>query len=151
MRSLHKLSMVMGISSLDSQSICKLSLDKLDCWHSVKPKLTRQNCRLIIKQLVGDLSIERWTDSESLIEAGAVLDDFVTRYANKTTKKGHVVKVDVTETSASLWYLHWGEYKGVNDHHHFGIARITNFGDRYRVEWFEGTNTVPVSDRKSVV
>lgn len=53
MRSLQKLSMVMGVSSLDSQSICKLSLDKLDCWHSVKTKLTTQNCRLIIEQQVG--------------------------------------------------------------------------------------------------
>ena len=94
---------------------------------------------------MGDLSNERLTYSESIIEAGAVLDDFITRYANKTTNKGHVVKVDVTEMSASLWYLYWGEYKGVNDHHHFGIARITNLRDRYGVEWFDGTNTVPVS------
>jgi len=66
------------------------------------------------------------------------MQEIVERYRGKTTPKGHELSVDEEPNEATLWYLYWGTYQGVDDHHHIGIARIKREGDRYVVGLLRG-------------
>jgi hypothetical protein len=68
----------------------------------------------------------------------------VDRYQDKTTPNGnHKLKVDLRGASTYVWYLYWGEYAGKDDHHHFGIARITPIDSRFKIDWYRKTEKEP--------
>ena len=63
----------------------------------------------------------------------------VERFRGRTTGSGHDIRVDETPGVAVVWYLFWGEYQGVDDHHHMGIARVSWRENAYFVGWLQGT------------
>jgi hypothetical protein len=63
----------------------------------------------------------------------------VERYRGMKTPKGHDLCVDERENEIVIWYLFWGEYHGMNAHHHMGVARIRDEDGRYVVGWLRGT------------
>ena len=71
------------------------------------------------------------------------MDDLVARYRNAKTGKGHELRIDERPVSTLLWFLFWGEYRGVDDHHHMGIADVSQKDNAYIVGWFQGTEKTP--------
>ncbi len=67
------------------------------------------------------------------------------RYSDMKTPSNHEIKVDTTGNCVTIWYLYWGEYKGVDAHHHFGIAKIEIVTDSLSIGWFKGTEQEPSS------
>ena len=45
------------------------------------------------------------------------MEKIETRYKDMKTGKGHEIRVDLRKNELILWYLYWGEYQGVDDHH----------------------------------
>lgn len=83
------------------------------------------------------------------------MEKIETRYKDMKTGKGHEIRVDLRKNELILWYLYWGEYQGVDDHHHMGIARISKDGDTFVVGWLQGTDqkshsTDRYTDRKKM-
>jgi len=78
-----------------------------------------------------------------------MLNSIVERYKGQSTGKGHEIRIDpARDGSVMLWYLFWGEYQGVDEHHHMGIARIRAEGDSYIVDLYEGNSQEPFEMRK---
>ena len=75
------------------------------------------------------------------------MKEIVERYKGKTTPKGHELRVDEKQNEAILWYLYWGEYQGVDDYHHMGIARIRREGNQYVVGLLRATEQQPYTTR----
>ena len=75
------------------------------------------------------------------------MKEVVERYKGKTTPRGHELRVDENQNGATLWYLYWGRYQGVDDHHHMGIAKIRRAGNQYVVSLLRGTEQQPYTTR----
>lgn len=71
------------------------------------------------------------------------MEDILARYGNAKTGTGHELRVDERSGGAMLWFLYWGEYRGVDDHHHMGIAHVSQKDGVYVVGWFRGTEKTP--------
>jgi hypothetical protein len=71
------------------------------------------------------------------------MDDLLARYRNTKTGKGHELRVEERSGGTMLWFLYWGEYRGVDDHHHMGIAHVSQKDDAYTVGWLRGTEKTP--------
>ena len=61
----------------------------------------------------------------------------------KSTGSGHEIRVDEHGDELIIWYLHWGKYRGVDGHHHLGIARVRRHGDEIALGLLEGTEQAP--------
>ena len=82
-------------------------------------------------------------------EVRTMLDWIAERYKGNTTGTRHEIRIDpARDGSVMLWYLFWGEYQGVANHHHLGIARVRAEGDSYIVERYEGNCQEPFETRK---
>jgi len=78
-----------------------------------------------------------------------MLDSIVERYKGRSTEAGHEVRIDrARDGSVMLWYLLWGEYQGLDDHHHMGIARVRAGGGCFTVDLYEGNCQEPVETRQ---
>ena len=76
------------------------------------------------------------------------MDEIVKRYHGVRTPGGQELRVDVRGQEATIWYLFWGEYQGIDDHYHFGIARVRPDGTGFVIGWMQGTEQEPYeSDR----
>jgi len=71
------------------------------------------------------------------------MEEIVRRYRGVRTPAGHELRVDLRDNEVVLWYLFWGEYRGVDDHHHFGVARVRRDGSKYVIGWMHGTEQEP--------
>ena len=72
------------------------------------------------------------------------MNKIIEKYQGMTTPAGHELRVDeIDEQKIIIWYLFWGEYQGIDDHHHMGVARIREENGKYFVEWLRGTEQVP--------
>ncbi len=67
------------------------------------------------------------------------MDEIVKYYQNSKTSKKHDIRVDKCDHEIILWYLFWGEYGGVDSHHHMGIARICSNKNGFKIGWLKGT------------
>jgi hypothetical protein len=65
------------------------------------------------------------------------------RYRNQKTPKGHDLRVDEVGDGCIIWYLFWGEYRGVDDHHHMGIAKVRRSGEGYELGVLHGLQQEP--------
>lgn len=74
------------------------------------------------------------------------MQEIIGRYQGKKTAQGHELRVDGDQEQAVIWFLYWGEYQGVDAHHHVGIARVRRDGAGYRVGWLRGTETRPYDE-----
>lgn len=75
------------------------------------------------------------------------MDVIIKHYEGKRSQRGHEVRVNGSPRGGLLvWFLHWGEYQGIDAHHHVGIARVEQDGDTYRVGWFRGTEQTPFDE-----
>lgn len=71
------------------------------------------------------------------------MKELVERYSDKKTGKVHEVRVDEEGDRVVLWYLYWGEYRGVDDHHHMGIAEVRETKQGYTLGFLHGTEQRP--------
>lgn len=71
------------------------------------------------------------------------MDTIVNRYKSAKTPKGHELRVDEKGNEIIIWYLFWGEYAGVDDHHHMGIARVRAENDGFVIGWLRGIEQQP--------
>lgn len=67
----------------------------------------------------------------------------IERYKDMKTPKGHELRVYEKDNEIALWYLFWDEYRGVDNHHHMGIAKISYEDDKYVVGWLRNTDQEP--------
>ena len=74
-----------------------------------------------------------------------MVQEITKRYKGKTTGKGHDIRIDESKNGLILWFLYWGEYEGVDAHHHMGIAYISKSQNGYSVGWLKGTEQQPYS------
>ena len=72
-----------------------------------------------------------------------MFDNIVERYHGKNTAKGHDIKIDETKDGLTLWFLYWDDE--TSNHHHMGIARITENPNGFSVGWLKGTEPEPYS------
>ena len=73
------------------------------------------------------------------------METIIAKYRGKTTPKGHELRVDESTNQIIIWYLHWGDYKGTDAHHHMGIAIVRFDTQGYSVGTLNGTETSPRS------
>jgi len=71
------------------------------------------------------------------------MDEIVQRYRGTKTPRGHELRVDERGHEAIIWYLFWGEFAGVDGHHHMGIARVRSSGSGFVIGWLLGTDQEP--------
>lgn len=71
------------------------------------------------------------------------MDKIVQRYKGAKTPRGHELRVDERGDEVIIWYLFWGEYAGVDDHHHMGIARVHAIENGFKIGWLRGTDQEP--------
>jgi len=74
-----------------------------------------------------------------------------TRYLGRKTGRGHDIIINPVPHNSNavmLYYLFWGEYQGIDDHHHMGIARIRATGTRYAVDLFAGNEPQPYDTKE---
>lgn len=71
------------------------------------------------------------------------MDEIVKHYRDSKTPHGHELRVDERDDETIIWYLYWGEYGGVDDHHHMGIARVRSAGSGFEIGWLHGTDQEP--------
>jgi hypothetical protein len=72
------------------------------------------------------------------------MNELLERYRGKKTGTGHDIRVDERRDGITLWYLHWGEYQGVEAHHHLGIARVKCNEQGYWLGAMRGLDRQPV-------
>ena len=76
------------------------------------------------------------------------MKEIADRYRGKITESGHELRVDERNGEIIIWYLFWGEYQGVEDHHHMGIARIRRERDQFVVDFLRGIDQHPHTTRR---
>jgi len=71
------------------------------------------------------------------------MNEIIQRYKDTKTPRGNELRVDENGDETIIWYLFWGEYAGVDDHHHMGIARVIPTGNGFKIGWLRGTDQKP--------
>lgn len=71
------------------------------------------------------------------------MDEIIKRYGGAKTFRGYELQVDEYRSGVIIWYLFWGEYAGVDGHHHMGIACIRAIENAFEIGWLSGTDQSP--------
>jgi hypothetical protein len=72
------------------------------------------------------------------------MQQIMDRYRDEKTPKGHDIRVDSQKDGGAIvWYLHWGEYQGVDGHHDMGIATVRPEKSGFGVGTLHGVEQTP--------
>jgi hypothetical protein len=85
--------------------------------------------------------VNKWIGNEGAMQT------IIDRYKGTRTPKGHDLRVDENPDGVTIWILFWGEYEGLDDHHHLGVARVRRERGKLALGVYRGKEQEPSTTR----
>ena len=88
-----------------------------------------------------EFCMNNWIGTEGAMQT------IIDRYKGKRTSKGHFACNDDPD-GLTIWNLFWGEYEGVDVHHHLGVARVRREKGKLALGVYRGKDQDPSPTRQ---